>query len=29
MIVEAFVSLRELPLGAYRTAEVSKIIPHW
>ena len=29
MIVEAFVSLRRLPLGAFKTVEISKILPHW
>ena len=29
MIVEVFVSLRRLPLGAFKTVEISKILPHW
>ncbi|EGX51725.1 hypothetical protein AOL_s00043g744 [Orbilia oligospora ATCC 24927] len=29
LIVEVFVSLRELPAGVYKTFEVAEIIPHW
>jgi hypothetical protein len=29
MIVEVFVSLREVPVGVYRTFEVAELIPHW
>jgi len=29
MIVEALVSLRELPVGVYKTFDVAEILPHW
>ena len=29
MIVEVLVSLRRLPLGAYKTVQVSQNLPHW
>lgn len=29
MIVEVFVSLREVPLGVHTTFEVSALLPHW
>jgi len=29
MIVEVFLSLRELPLGAYNTVNIGQILPHW
>ena len=29
LIVEVGLSLRSLPLGAYKTVEISRIIPHW
>ena len=29
MMVEVFVSLRVLPLGAYDSVEVAEMIPHW
>jgi hypothetical protein len=29
MIVEALVSLRELPLGVYKTFDIADIFPHW
>lgn len=29
MIVEVLVSLRRLPLGAYKTVQISQILPHW
>lgn len=29
MIVEVFVSLREVPVGVLRTFEVAQLLPHW
>lgn len=29
MIVEALVSLRELPVGVYKTFDVAQLLPHW
>lgn len=29
MMVEVFVSLRELPLDAYKTVEIAQLLPHW
>ena len=29
MIVEALVSLRQLPIGVYRTFDLAQILPHW
>jgi hypothetical protein len=29
MVVEVFVSLREVPAGVYKTFEVAELIPHW
>jgi hypothetical protein len=29
MVIEVFVSLRELPAGVYKTFEVANILPHW
>ncbi|KAF2264376.1 hypothetical protein CC78DRAFT_580445 [Lojkania enalia] len=29
MVVEVFVSLREVPTGVYRTFEVTELLPHW
>ena len=29
MIVEVFVSLRQLPIGAFTTFEVADMLPHW
>ena len=29
MIVEVLVSLRRIPLGAYKTVQVSQMLPHW
>jgi hypothetical protein len=29
MIIEVFVSLREVPVGVYKTFEVAELLPHW
>ena len=29
MIVEVYVSLRDVPVGVYKTFEVAELIPHW
>jgi len=29
MIVEVFVSLRELPIGVFKTFEMAELLPHW
>lgn len=29
MFVEVFVSLRQLPIGAFKTFEVADMLPHW
>ncbi|KAK6524501.1 hypothetical protein TWF281_011408 [Arthrobotrys megalospora] len=29
LVVEVFVSLRELPAGVFKTFEVAEVIPHW
>ncbi|OAL54202.1 hypothetical protein IQ07DRAFT_584782 [Pyrenochaeta sp. DS3sAY3a] len=29
MIIEVFVSLREVPVGVYKTVEFAQLIPHW
>jgi hypothetical protein len=29
MIMEVFVSLREVPVGVYKTFEVAELLPHW
>jgi hypothetical protein len=29
MVLEVFVSLREVPTGVYQTFEVAELLPHW
>ena len=29
MVIEGFVSLRDLPLEAYKTVDITQTLPHW
>jgi hypothetical protein len=29
MIIEVFPSLREVPVGVFKTFEVAELLPHW